>query len=244
MVKELDHESAIPLHVQAENTLRRLVSSGEYKDDKLLPREVELAQKLNISRNTLRQAINKLVFEGILIRKRGYGTIAAPKTMLSNARNWMSFSQEMKAKGYEIGNYELHVSWKVPETSHICSFFRLAKDTKILCMERLRGKVDAPFVYFISYFNLSIGLTSNENFLRPLYEILENDYGIVVQTSQEEISAQKASAFIAGKLGIKEGEPVLVRKRMVYDINDCPIEYNLGYYMADSFTYAIEFKRE
>jgi GntR family transcriptional regulator len=74
--------------------------------------------------------------------------------------------------------------------------------------------------------------------------MFEQDFGIVVQTSKEEISAQGASAFIAEKLGIGEGAPVLVRRRLVYDVSDHPVEYTLGYYLADCFTYAIEFKRE
>jgi GntR family transcriptional regulator len=243
MVPRLDHKSSVPLHVQAENILRRLASSDEYKSGKLLPKEVELAQRLNISRNTLRQAINRLVYDGVLIRKRGYGTLVAPQVMLSNARNWMSFSQEMKAQGFEVGNFELHISWKSPSSSAISSFFGTDPKTKLLCMERLRGKIDNPFVYFISYFNPSIGLTGNENFVKPLYEILEKDFGITVQTSKEEISAQSASAAMADKLGIKEQDPILVRRRLVYDVNDTPIEYNIGFYKADSFTYTIEFKR-
>jgi len=243
MVGKLNPESNVPLHVQAENILRKLIESGQYDDGKLLPKEVELAEQLNISRNTLRQAIHRLVFEGILLRKRGYGTVVAPRMMLSNARNWMSFSQEMHAQGFTIGNFEIHIAWKVPPMNSVSVFLGADKDQKVLTMERLRGTVDAPFVYFISYFNPSIGLTGNENFSRPLYEILEKDFGVVVETSREEISAQRVLPHIAEKLGIKEGDPILVRKRLVYDIHDRPVEYNIGYYKADSFTYTIEFKR-
>ena len=71
---KLDHASSKPLHVQAEEILRKLIESEEYKNGKFLPNEVDLSERLNISRNTLRQAINKLVFEGLLIRKKGVGT--------------------------------------------------------------------------------------------------------------------------------------------------------------------------
>lgn len=67
---KLDHASSKPLHVQAEEILRKLIESEEYKNGKFLPNEVDLSERLNISRNTLRQAINKLVFEGLLIRKK------------------------------------------------------------------------------------------------------------------------------------------------------------------------------
>lgn len=53
-----------------------------------------------------------------------------------------------------------------------------------------------------------------------------------------------ASAGMAQKLGISEGDPVLVRKRFVLDRDGKPVEYNVGYYRADSFTYSIEFTND
>ena len=99
------------------------------------------------------------------------------------------------------------------------------------------------FVYFISYFNPKIPLTGEEDFTRPLYELLEKDYGIIVKTSKEKISASLAGERIAEKLDIKTTDPILIRERFVYDVNQVPIEYNIGYYRADSFTYTIEAER-
>lgn len=240
---ELDRDSATPLHVQAENLLRSLISNEEYQNGKLLPNEVELSKELNISRNTLRQAINRLVFEQRLIRKKGYGTIVAPKGVYSNARKWTSFTEEMKAMGIEIKNFELHISWK-NASEQIASFFNVDSQSKLLCMEKLRGKTDFPFVYFVSYFNSEIGLTGEEDFNQPLYSMLAKNFGITVGTSREEINARKCPLSFADKLNIEEGDPILVRKRYVYDTEKRPIEYNVGYYRADSFTYSIEFGRE
>lgn len=241
---ELDHNSSKLLHVQAEELLRNLIDSEEYKSGKYLPNEVELSQRLNISRNTLRQAINKLVFEGLLIRKKGVGTKVVQKGIVSGVKNWLSFSQEMKMLGIEIRNFELHISWKRPN-DEICNFFNLDKEnpTKCIVLERVRGKKEYPFVYFISYFNPNIPLTGEEDFTRPLYELLENDYQITVKTSKEKISARLAGEQIAEKLDIKAGDPILIRERFVYDTQQVPIEYNIGYYRADSFTYTIEAER-
>lgn len=92
--------------------LRKLIESEEYKNGKLLLNEVQLSEQLNISRNTLRQAINKLVFEELLVRKRRYGTKVVKKGIVGGVKNWLSFSQEMKMLGIEIKNLELHVSFK------------------------------------------------------------------------------------------------------------------------------------
>mgnify|MGYP000781802647 FL=1 len=78
---------------------------------------------------------------------------------------------------------------------------------------------------------------------RQLYELLEKDYNIIVKTSKEKISARLAGEAIAEKLDIKPTAPILIRERFVYDINQIPIEYNIGYYRADSFTYTIEAER-
>lgn len=242
MKYSIDHKSPIPLHAQAEVLLRTLIEEEEYKNGKVLPNEVELAKQLAISRTTLRQAINKLVFEGLLVRKKRTGTKVSQGVVSSKSNNWLSFSQEMKLRGITIKNFELHVTWVFPDEM-LANFFEIKTDRKILKMERVRGKLDEPFVYFASYFHPRVGLTGDEDFKKPLYEMLENDHSVVATLSKEEISAKAASSFIADKLKIKVGDPVLFRKRFVFDHGERPIEYNLGYYKADSFVYTVESSR-
>jgi GntR family transcriptional regulator len=89
-----------------------------------------------------------------------------------------------------------------------------------------------------------VGLTGNEDFSRPLYEILEKDYSVIAKLSKEEISARAADKMLAQKLNINPGDAILKRRRFVYDPGGRPIEYNLGYYRADSFVYTIESERD
>lgn len=238
----IDHKSHIPLHIQAEQLLRELIKDPAYQAGKLLPNEVDLAKKLAISRTTLRQAINKLVYEELLIRKKGYGTKVSTSKISSKSMNWLSFSQEMKTRGIPVRNYEMHLSWVYPEET-IANFFDIKTDKKILKLERLRGGSDGAFVYFISYFHPRIGLTGEEDFKQPLYEMLEQEHSVIANLSKEEISAISASKFIAGKLEIDNGSPILFRKRFVYDQGDRAMEYNLGYYKAESFVYTVESRR-
>lgn len=240
----LDHNSETPLHIQAEEILRKMIDSEEYKKGKYLPNEIELSKQLKISRNTLRQAINKLVFEGLLIRKKGVGTKVAQKGVVSGVKNWLSFSQEMKLLGIKVRNFELYIGWKdAPE--NVCHFFgyEVKDQLKYLKLERVRGNESYPFVFFISFFNPRIPFTGEEDFGKPLYELLEKKFKIIVKTSKEEISARLAGKEIAEKLEINPNDPILIRKRCVYDLKGNAIEYNIGYYRADSFTYTIEADR-
>jgi GntR family transcriptional regulator len=238
----IDHKSHIPLHIQAELLLRELIKDPAYQAGKLLPNEVDLAKKLAISRTTLRQALNKLVYEELLVRKKGYGTKVAPSKISSKSMNWLSFSQEMKTRGIPVKNYELHLSWVYPD-EQIANFFDIKTDKKILKLERLRGGSDGAFVYFISYFHPRIGLTGEEDFKLPLYEMLEMEHSVIANLSKEEISAIAASKFVSGKLEVETGSPILFRKRFVYDQGDRAMEYNLGYYKAESFIYTVESRR-
>jgi GntR family transcriptional regulator len=145
----------------------------------------------------------------------------------------------MKTKGINIVNYDIEFKWLVPEIE-ILQFFGLKAGSKVLKMERLRGEDSGPFVFFISYFHPRIGLTGQEDFNRPLYDIMEEDYSVTVKLSQEEITATAANKEMADKLEMNLGEPILKRKRFVFDPGRRPIEFNIGYYRADSFVYTLE----
>lgn len=239
----IDHGSPIPLHYQIEEILRELIKQEEYMNGKLLPTEVLLAEKLGTARNTVRQAINKLVSEGLLIRKKGIGTIVAPTRVYTKVTNWFSFSLEMKSRGIKVKNYEQHLEWATPPIE-VASFFKISQKIKVFKLERLRGSEEFPFVYFISYFNPKISFSESEDFSNPLYETLETKYGYIAKLSQEELSAINAGSFFAEKFGISKDKPILVRKRFVYDTNSVPLEYNSGFYRGDSFVYTLESERK
>lgn len=241
MKLEIDHSSPIPLHLQVEAMLRKLIEEKEYQDGAFLPDEVSLAKKLGIARNTLRQAINKLVFEGLLTRKKGVGTRVLEKTFETSLDSWHSFTQEMSNKGVALKMYSLESGF-VEVSERIRNFLMVEPKAQVLKVSRLRGYADAPFVFFESYFNPRIGLTGNEDFSRPLYEILERDFSIVPSLSKERISARLASPQEAALLGVNTKTPVMVRERFVYDSGMRPVEYNIGIYNAEKFIYSIDIK--
>jgi len=239
----IDHESLVPLHAQVEDMLRKLIEHPEYQNGKLLPNEVDIAKRLGISRNTVRQATNKLVYESLLVRKKGVGTKVNKNNITTKLDKWASFTHEMDEKGVVFKTYSLKVSWVVAD-KQVSELFGLPNKTKVLKLERIRGVKTGPIVYFISYFHPRVELTGEEDFSKPLYEMLEKEHHTVVAVSKEGISAILADHELSVKLHIKEGDPVLFRKRIVCDPGDRPIEYNLGYYRADSFTYTIDIERE
>ncbi len=242
MELQIDHSGALPMHIQVEQLLRKLIETSPYKDGAYLPREVELANLLGISRNTLRQATNKLEYEGLITRKKGQGTKVAHKTLTTKLDNWLSFTQEMNDNGIEFVNYMIKAEW-VESSEVISGFFKIPEKTKVVCLTRLRGDAEGPFVYFESYFHPRIGITPADDFSIPLYRLLETRFNIVVKTSREKIRARNASSITAKRLQIAKNDAVLIRERFVCDPGNRPIEYNMGFYVAEKFTYSINIER-
>ena len=219
-----------------------MLLSPEFKSGALFPKEVELANRLGVSRNTIRQATNKLQHEGLIIRKKGVGTKTAEKKPLATGLDhWYSFTQEMKEKGIDVINMELKVEWVFAEKK-ITDFFGIAKNKKVLKLSKLKGTQGDSIVYFESYFHPRVGVNENDDFDTPLYPMLERKYGIVVVRSAENISAMLAGD-IGKKLKIAASKPVLFRERFVFDVGERPIEYNIGYYRSDKFIYSIDIKK-
>ncbi|MCF8245055.1 MAG: GntR family transcriptional regulator [Saprospiraceae bacterium] len=68
---KIDTESKAPLHSKVEQMMRALIEQPVYRNGEFLPKEVDIAEKLGVARNTARHAISKLVNEGLLVRKKG-----------------------------------------------------------------------------------------------------------------------------------------------------------------------------
>ena len=96
--ESLSLSSDIPLYAQLVGIIKRSISSGALAIGDLLPSEAELCRALNVSRNTVRQAIGELEDEGLVVRKRGKGTfVADPNTNRRGVR--YSFTTEVSSLG-------------------------------------------------------------------------------------------------------------------------------------------------
>ena len=238
----LDHDSKVPLHKQAEEQLRILIKHTNYSNGELFPKETDLAKRWGIARNTLRQAINKLVHENLLERKKRTGTRVSKHKITTNLGNWMSFTHEMEDMGLSFKN--LLITAKQKKTNkEVAESLQIEAGSSVICLKRIRSTDQQPMVYFESHFHPRTGLSENENFEKPLYELLGEGHNIVPVYSREKIKAIAATDKIAGLLHIKKGDTVLERKRLVLDAARKPIEYNICFYRSDWFTYTIEIKR-
>ena len=241
---KLNQNSPIPLHSQIETYLRSLIVQEEYRSgSSFLPKEVTLAKKLGVSRNTVRQAVNTLVNEHLIERKKGVGTKVVNKRIATRLDNWISFTKEMRKQGIEVVNYLVNISL-VTAPFEVYDALSVSQSRKIWKLEKIRGSKKAKYLYSVSYFHPRVGITGKEDFTTPLYELLQTSHDTIVVTSKERISAIKADKKLVSMLDITSDVPILRRERLVCDPGDRPVEFNIVYYHTDYFTYDIEIKRE
>src|SRR5919202_6423491 len=96
----LDHSSPVPLYHQAASALEAAIEDGRLPRGSKLESELDLAEQLGISRPTMRAAIKQLVDKGLLIRRRGIGTLVAPKPV-RRAIALTSLYDDLKEAGRE-----------------------------------------------------------------------------------------------------------------------------------------------
>ena len=241
---KLNQNSPVPLHAQIEEYLRSLIVQDTYRSGKyFLPKEVTLAKKLGVSRNTVRQAVNTLVQERLIERKKGVGTKVVNKKITTRLDNWISFTKEMRKQGIEVVNYMVNISYVIAP-DEVYEALSISRSKKIWKLEKIRGSKKAKYLYSVSYFHPRVGITGEEDFTIPLYELLQTSRDTIVATSKERISAIKADKTLVSILDITSDVPILKRERLVCDPGDRPVEFNIVYYHTDYFTYDIEIKRE
>jgi GntR family transcriptional regulator len=203
---------------------------------------VELANRLGVSRSTVRQAMQRLVHEQLLVRKRNAGTRVAGPQLKTCLSDWMSFTGEMLRRGVKPQTLAIKVRLASPP-AEVARFFGAERSRSCIRLIRLRGQAEEPIVEFRSWLHPRLGLRVDDDFTKPLYELIESRSGIVAALSSEEISAIAADRELATELRCDLAEPLLVRRRRVSDVGGKPIEFCDCFYRADRFTYCIDIRR-
>ena len=100
---KLNRNNGVPLHIQIERLLRKLISTPPYSSGALLPDELTLASRLGVSRGTVRNSILHLVHQGLLERRKGVGTWMIQSGLVA----WASLTGEMRRQGIDVQSFLL-----------------------------------------------------------------------------------------------------------------------------------------
>jgi GntR family transcriptional regulator len=237
---KVDHDSPLPLYSQLREALLAFIKEGEYREGDSLPTEKELEKKFEVSRITVRRAIDELVREGYLIARQGKGTFVARPKISRHVPQMRSFSQEMADQGRKPGSRLLSLGHQRVGT-RIATALSLPEDSWVWVVERLRLADEEPICMSLVYLNLPPQITLTPVELEQetsLWKILENK-GIHFSYREENIQAIAAGAREAEFLQIEPGAPLLFVEGTVYSDRDDPIEYHQMHNRGDRYNYTV-----
>lgn len=230
----------IPKHVYIREQLLERIAG--YPADAALPQERELADEFDVSRTTVRQALQGLTDDGLIYSIRGKGTFVS-KSRISKGSTLTSFTEDMRGRGLVPSSRVLNAEER-PSTTDVARALELEPGSPVYYIERLRLADGFPMALEELYLPvtlfpqlLSLDLSAS------LYDVLADRYRIKVTSARQKISATSVTGRSAELLGVKSHSPALSVSREGIDTRDRLVEHAVSVYRADRYDFELSIHR-
>jgi GntR family transcriptional regulator len=239
----INKNSPVPIYHQLEEYIKQQIENGVLAEESVIPSEREFAERFQISRMTVRQAINNLVSEGYLNRQKGRGTFVTKKKVEQELQGMTSFTEDMLSRGMNPSSILL--SFQIlPADKKTALALRIEETDSIYKIKRIRLADGAPMALETAYIPVEIvpGLTE-ENSNLSLYQYIEENLALSISEATQEIEASTADHLDAETLEIKFGDPILLIERISYLQEGIPFELVKSTFRADQYRFVHTMKR-
>ena len=156
----------------------------------MLPGEMQLCREYNVSRSTVRQAMDVLVRNGLVTRKQGRGTFVAMPKLEQNLVKFYSFSEEIKRMGYTPSSSIVSFR-KLPADANMAARLSIDPNSEIFSLRRLRLADGKPFALETSYIPAALYPFMTEEMIREkgLYQTMRQNSSFQPDTAVETFQA-------------------------------------------------------
>lgn len=235
----VDPHSPIPLYHQIHLDLRQMIQRGMIIPGGMLPPEMEICQAYNVGRQTVRQAIARLVDEDLVERFAGRGTFVRKQPSHIQFFLDRSFSQQMREMGRVPHSRVLSIQSETVDTN-LTPALHAYNSAPCITLERLRLGDDEPICHQITTIlsERCLGIEQLDFETQSLYEVLVTRYHLAIQRIDHVVRAIAADEYRAELLGVDEGTPLLFVGTTTYLDDENIIEHSASYYRADRYEYS------
>jgi GntR family transcriptional regulator len=239
----LDKLSPIPLYHQLASWLEARIADGTFQVGGKMPSEIQLAIQFGLNRNTVRHAIASLVQKGLVERHRGMGTFIKRKALLVPVHRLdriTSFVDDFEIDGVELDDRELSKD-VIEATQEIASKLKIARNDRVVRIERLRIADRTPFVLEQQYYDYQVfkGLLDKE-IRGSMYKILAEHFNADLHRSVRTLRAIMPSPEIARRLMIGKAIPCMFLESITFDSQEKPLELLHSFYRGDRYLFKVE----
>lgn len=228
--------------------LRSAIRSGRYADGRRMPTEAELAAQHDVSRQTVRRAMQQLVTEGLVFRVAGRGTFPVPPSdrflrQLGSIEDLLALRHDTESQVVT----PLHQIVDIENASRL----RLPTDD-VMSLTLVRLHAGEPMAVTTAYFSVELGrrvahvadfgeVGRRRNF--TVFGTIEQETGITIDSAEQSLTAIAASAEVAALLRVPTGSPVLRVDRLYLDRAGEPIELAISYFNPRLYSYRTRLQR-
>ena len=225
---------AATLYATIEETIAAEIAQGEYRPGDQLPTEDALLERFQVSRITVRRAIQNLVSRGLLEIRRGLGTFVLSPRIEAELTKLTGFVEDMSAAGRKA-TARVVSQGVVLASARVAERLRLSKGTKVMQIKRVRLGDGMPISFDETYLPLPIGKQIVRNDLRvhPIFTLLEEEYGVPLVEADYELEAVVANKAVADALQIRAGSPIFQIERTSMNTGNQPVDYEVLSYRGD-----------
>jgi DNA-binding GntR family transcriptional regulator len=239
-----------PIYVRIQDRIRSAIATGALGPGDRLPTETELSSEFRTTRSTVRHALDRLVYEGLIHRRVGRGSFVAETGVLRSpidSRRCLTFEEQVALSGHVV-TYRAPSLELVPAPRQVAQCLGIEPQSHVFKMERLRVIDQRPVGLEIRYLPQEIGrhVTGDMLTRSSAHSFISHIIGERMPTIVVSITAELAGARVAQLLEIAEGSAVIVRSnthhatsgaaktcgRSIYR-GDVTTEYVLGQELPD-----------
>ncbi|HKU93919.1 MAG TPA: GntR family transcriptional regulator [Vineibacter sp.] len=235
----------VPIYSRILDVLRQRIASGRYRVGEALPTEADLVAEFEVSRHTVRAALQCLVAEGLVERTAGRGTFL--KRGGAGGGEWsIGGIEDIIDVGFS-GAYDVKSVRYVSARSSMraATALDVPPRARLLNVSAVRSTREGPFAFSNLYFSEEIGSRLPENLFaeRPLILLVEEYCGLPPFRTRQVASAKLADMPSAQVLGVPVGHPLLIAERTHFARNGRALQYSHVEYRTDRYQQVIYFSR-
>jgi len=223
-----------PLYSRVEAVLASEIADGALKVGDQLPTEDDLIARFEVSRITVRRAIQNLRGRGLVEIRRGKGTFVAAPRITQELTDLTGFVEDMHALGRQpmarVIDKEI-----VTADETVASQLALTKGEHVVRIRRVRMANRIPLSFDETFLPLEIGkkIITNNLKVEPIFSLLERKYDIPLIEAEYKLDAVAAEPEVAAALKVKQRSPIFRIERISYSTGGRPVDYERLHYRGD-----------
>ena len=210
----------VPAYARVYNILKREILDHDYSTGELLPSEPQLEKRFDVSRTTIRKAIDMLVREKLIKVQQGKGTTILDQKATQQLNRVESVTETLRESGYIITTKSMVID-TLPASARVSDELHLRAGDDVVCVKRVQLADGVPIVIMRNYLPPAIvpNIQNYVNTFSSLYNFLEINYDIHIDSAIDKISAKVADEDEASTLNIQPGSAILFMRRVCYSDN-------------------------